>query len=175
MSATSEPLNLWELQPLSIERKSTLDNALELAQIETAWIQVMNDRYNQRNGKAPPVPELAVMIEHYTLQLVRTQDLKDRGLFPDDTLYGVFMADFALNKSNAEKVKVAAEENDKTQHALKLAQQEVERTQHVLKWTQFNTEYNIARLEQRVAETEAVGAFWAAYDAQTEENAELGA
>tara|TARA_X000000368_G_C22584446_1_gene516568 strand:- start:66 stop:587 length:522 start_codon:yes stop_codon:yes gene_type:complete len=160
MSATSKPLDLWELQPLVIEHKSTVDSALELAHIETVWVQVMNDRYNQRNGKAPPVPELVVMIEHWALQLTRTQDLKGRGLFPDDALYGFFMEAFALNKSNAENVKAAAEVNVEKQHALKLAQQEVERTQHVLKWTQSNTEYNIARLEQHAAETEAMAAFW---------------
>jgi len=160
MSATSKPLDLWELQPLVIERKPTVDNALELAHIETEWVQVINDRYNQRNGKAPPVPELVAMIEHWSLQLTRTQDLKERGLFPDDTLYGFFMGAFALNKSNAENVKAAAEVNVEKQHALKLAQQEVERTQHALKWTQSNTEYNIARLEQHAAETEAIAAFW---------------
>lgn len=181
MSATSEPLDLWELQPLVIERKPTLDNALELTQIETAWVQVLNERYNQRNGKAPPVSELVVMIEHWTLQLTRTQDLKERGLFPDNVLYGFFMGAFALNKSNAEKVKAAAEVNDEKQHALKLAQREVERTQHVLQWTQSNAEHNVARLQRHVEETTAMAAFWTAQEAlafaeyQAEGNAELGA
>jgi len=159
MSATSKPLDLWELQPLVIEHKPTVGNALELAHIEAVWVQVMNDRYNQRNGKVPPVSELVVMIEHWDLQLTRTQDLKERGFFTDDTLYGFFMGAFALNKSNAENVKAAAEVNAEKQHALKLAQQEVERTQHALKWTQSNTEYNIARLEQHAAETEAMAEF----------------
>ena len=155
MDPPNQALNLWEMQPLVLERKPALDNALELAQIETAWVQVMNDRYNQRTGSAPPVPELVLMIEHWALQLARTQDLKDRGLFPDDTLYSFFMGAFALNKSNAEKVKVAAEENDEKQLALALAQKEVERTQHVLKWTQSNNEHNLARLERRVTEMAA--------------------
>jgi len=181
MSETNAPLDLWELQPLVIERKPTLDNALELTQIETAWVQVMNERYNQRNGKAPPVPELVVMIEHWTLQLTRTQDLKERGLFPDNVLYGFFMGAFALNKSNAEKVKAAAQVNDEKQHALKLALKEVERTQHVLQWTQSNAEYNVARLQRHVEETTAMAAFWTAQEAlafaehQAEGNAELGA
>ena len=188
MSATNAPLDLWELQPLVIERKPTLDNALELTQIETAWVQVMNERYSQRNGKAPPVSELVVMIEHWTLQLTRTQDLKERGLFPDNALYGFFMGAFALNKSNAEKVKAAAEVSDEKQHALKLAQREVERTQrevertqHVLEWTQSNAEHNVARLQRHVEETTAMAAFWTAQEAlafaehQAEGNAELGA
>ena len=166
MDPTNQVLNLWEMQPLVLERKPTLDNPLELAQIETAWVQVMNDRYSQRNGNAPPVPELVVMIEHWTLQLARTQDLKDRGLFPDDTLYAFFMGAFALNKSNAEKVKVAAEENDEKQRALARAQKEVERTQHVLKWTQSNNEHNLSRLERRVTEMASAEAFWTAQEAQ---------
>ena len=166
MDPTTQALNLWEMQPLVLERKPALDNVLELAQIETAWVQVMNDRYEQRNGKAPPAPELVVMIEHWTLQLARTQDLRDRGLFPDDTLYSFFMGAFALNKSNAEEVKVAAEENDARQHALELAQKEVERTQHVLKWTQSNNEHNLARLERRVTEMRSAEAFWTAQETQ---------
>jgi hypothetical protein len=47
------------------------------------------------------------MIEHWSLQLTRTQDLKERGLFLNDALYGFFMGAFALNKSNAENVKAA--------------------------------------------------------------------
>jgi len=166
MSAPSKPLDLWAMQPLVPERKPTVDNALELAQLEGAWVQVITDRSNQRNGNAPPVPELEVMIEHWALQLVRTQDLKDRGHFLDDTLYAFLMGAFALNKSNAEKVKVAVEENDEKQRALKLAQKEVERTQHVLKWTQSNTEHNLARLERHLAETEAAAAFWTAQEGQ---------
>ncbi len=173
MDPTNQALNLWATQPLVLERKPALDNALELAQIETAWVQVMNDRYNLRNGNAPPVPELEVMIEHWTLQLARTQDLKDRGLFLDDTLYSFFMGAFALNKSNAEKVKVAAEENDEKQRALERAQEEVQRaqaevqrTQHVLKWERSNNEYNLARLERRVTEMKAAEQFWTEYEAQ---------
>ena len=166
MDPTTQALNLWELQPLVPERKPTLNNVLELAQIETAWVQVMNCRYNQRNGNAPPAPELAVMIEHWTLQLVRTQDLKDRGLFLDDPLYAFFMGAFALNKSNAEKVKVAAEENDEKQRALAGALKEVERTQHVLKWTQSNAEHNLARLQRRATEMAGAEEFWTAQEAQ---------
>lgn len=167
MNPTTQGLNLWELQPLVCERKPALDNALELVQIETSWVQDMNNRYNQRNGKAPPVPELAVMIEHWTLQLARAQDLKNRGLFPDDTLYAFFMGAFALNRSNAERVKVAAEENDEKQRALERAQKEVERAQHVLKWTQSNAEHNLARLERRVSETKKAASFWTAQETQT--------
>ena len=166
MEPTNQALNLWEQQPLSIERKPILDNALELAQIEAAWVQVMNDRYNQRNGNAPPVPELEVMIEHWTLQMKRTQDLKDRGLFPDDTLYSFFMGAFALNKSNAKKVKLAAEENDEKQHTLALALKEVERTQHSLKWTQSNAEHNLVRLEQRAAKMRSAEEFWTTQETQ---------
>ena len=105
MSAPSEPLDLWAMQPLVPERKPAVDNALELAQLEGAWVQVITDRSNQRNGNAPPVPEIEVMIEHWALQLARTQDLKDRGLFLDDALYAFLMGAFALNKSNAEQLK----------------------------------------------------------------------
>ena len=166
MSAPSEPLDLWAMQPLVPERKPTVDNALELTQLEGAWVQVMTDRSNQRNGNAPPVPEIEVMIEHWALQLVRTQDLKDRGHFLDDALYAFLMGAFALNKSNAEQLKVAAEENEEKQRALVLAQKEVERTQHVLKWTQSNNEYNLARLERHLAETEAAAVFWTTQEGQ---------
>jgi hypothetical protein len=166
MDPTNQALNLWELQPLTIERKATLDSALELAQIEAGWVQVLENRYKQRNGNAPPIPELVVMIEHWTLQMARTVNLKERDLFPDETLYAFFMGAFALNKSNAEKVMVSTEASDATQRALKLAKQEAERTQHALKWIQSNAAHNLARLEQRVTETAAAAAFWTAEEAQ---------